>query len=746
MRKIGRDIVKASEVGNLVFQDEGIIECRIRIHKIHDRMNIIHQLILNETKFAILAYLSLEETLSSTNKQEWLEISKEIQSNIRNYHEEISLSLQPELKAEIELLDNLLEVKMPAAVKSANLAVYEEESVISEDKFSPVKKRIKETSMKCVDMVNDIEKVSSAFDNIVKVNTNAQMKTSEVYTLLRPLFQMGDNRSLMIGPVSWTSTLIALAQARLDPQDRDEELEHLNRCINLCSRVQVQLRAHIADIIPATFNSMRVHGDQEQSWQSRFESVRLLDAMFPGNNIRARCLETFKSISWTTEIVKIIQSDRPLADKKAELEFINQMLKLSYEPARYKAALQVIGSKFVSAGSDENSGLTWRKRRESIALLTDVFKSEDPQAIRGENIDLRYQAFRSLKEIEESGRRLFTQSEQAKMVFDCADIPLILAKFDYENRKSELVTPELFQKNFEAWVAAARQLLPELADKTPRAPDASIDTSKVEQFLILTICRNLGLTDMRCEDMAVLRKICRTYLQNSQEIAKVQFPLQVVDTLEKRLNYLAIHLSCLITTLTPLATLYNTGHVRNMDLDTSNALLEGLKKKGNYIIVRTSSGNPATITCSSLLNEQIKQIRKEGGHIKKDESFPVNNVAIITSEGERIEFEVFHLFNYRAQKDMYQCSVPALVLLPYAQLMRAEAEIQAEFRQAEGVIQDQYRFAHADVRPSSHSAQQTVSTSLAGVFDFRDQGERSVVNDNNTPQSVAPRNNGPAPK
>ncbi len=256
--------------------------------------------------------------------------------------------------------------------------------------------------------------------------------------------------------------------------------------------------------------------------------------------------------------------------------------------------------------------------------------------------------------------------------------------------KAPVIIPkDVCQANFDAWLATSRELLGVNTETTK--PNAQLDIRKIEQLVILTFFRNLGLTDMRYSDMDIIRKICRTYLNDTNDIkGSVAFKLDSQDSLELRLNYLATHMTCMINTFKPLATPFNTGHVRIMDMNVAADLMQG--KNENCCIVRTSSSNPATLTVTSLVKPG--HYRLEGDKTftpdRDQTAHTIKGMSITMSNGKVNKFSACNMFNYRKQGYLLSNAAPELVLAPFSQLLQAERELKAEFKRDEGMIHNGY--------------------------------------------------------
>jgi hypothetical protein len=95
-------------------------------------------------------------------------------------------------------------------------------------------------------------------------------------------------------------------------------------------------------------------------------------------------------------------------------------------------------------------------------------------------------------------------------------------------------------------------------------------------FILLTVFNNLEITQISKSDADTLREICSFYLHPEiLQVKKVNLPYKFDENtpLEQRLNYLAGHLKCMLTSLEKLAELFHAGGVRLMTREKSEELI-----------------------------------------------------------------------------------------------------------------------------------------------------------------------------
>ncbi len=209
----------------------------MRIHTLYERLNVLHQLIINESKFALLAYGALNKTIAGENKDKWITVFEQIQNNIRTYREEIE-TIRPELAENRESLKQLMESKLAEADSQINVALHESINVCKEQ-FKTIMARTNKTSDKCDSLLNEINSVSTAIDRTNAINKKQLFKVSEVNGSLMPLMMLGNNNELINGREQWAHVLLDIAKTKMQTSDVRRELEHFTEfmvcvAINAC--------------------------------------------------------------------------------------------------------------------------------------------------------------------------------------------------------------------------------------------------------------------------------------------------------------------------------------------------------------------------------------------------------------------------------------------------------------------------------------------------------------------------------
>lgn len=402
--------------------------------------------------------------------------------------------------------------------------------------------------------------------------------------------------------------------------------------------------------------------------------------------------------AWATEIVRIVST---MHDKQLEIDRIKAQMESGCHPKMQLEIKKKIGAAFTKAMRDpKNSKLTWQERRQIVQSLTAMFPNDD--------LGLKYQALKGFKEVLAENNVLFDQ-QLAHEVFDAADQPLLLATLETEpNLKGKAVDSNAFNEAYNIWYSKAASLL-ELATENPtmeaffsqldqKDPNREIRFKKLEQLIILTVYRNLQLTDMRMEDIRIIRWLCNLYLGKPEQKSEGEgpmFDLKKEDNLSDCLHYLAMHLCCMLTTLKPVATLYNTGHIRIMNGQTARKIWDATESKKPRItfFIRTSTNQPNTLSITQIERHGRRKTCKDTRLSTKENPSKINSTIEIAIVNEQLPKQIREktffcpLFIEKGFENTCKYSLPELTLASSAQIFAA-SEKQAVAAQMQSEYQD----------------------------------------------------------
>lgn len=360
---------------------------------------------------------------------------------------------------------------------------------------------------------------------------------------------------------------------------------------------------------------------------------------------------------------------------------------------------------FIEAMRDPNSKLTWQERREILQSLTTMF----PNDVFG----LKYQALKGFKEVLDDNNALFIEAQLTNEVFDAAGQSLLLATLETEPYPlGKAVDSKEFNEAYNRWYSTAASLLV-LATENPTMevffsqldqedPNRELKFKKLEQLIILTVYRNLQLTHMRIEDIRSISLLCKLYLGKPEKISlpnKPMFKFEKEDDLNTRLHYLAIHLCCMLTTLKPVATLYNTGHIRIMNGETAREIWNATRSKKTRIscFIRTSISQPNTLSITQIERHGRKTTCKDR-RLSTKENPLINRTIEIALVNEQLPKQIREktfscpLFIEGNFKKFCKNSLPELTLASSNQIFPATekpsvaAQMQSEYQE----ISEQY--------------------------------------------------------
>jgi hypothetical protein len=368
------------------------------------------------------------------------------------------------------------------------------------------------------------------------------------------------------------------------------------------------------DLLLTPVQLKEIQGNASKTAEASAKSIGKLNiaidqfvALLPGVNnailIEALGMQKSKSwnqpADWAREFVRIAHSS--LHAKAEELTTLDGLMKLCCSEEVCQQVKLAIGHEF-NHYRQHQPDVTWVERRNAMHTLTALFPGQD--------IGLQHQAIMNLTELTRKGDELMG-NQQASAVLLAANCPLQFLNLDPSDDTKLLVeTVDVYKARFNEWQRCAITLLPTMSEKISEmlVPDKNEsyakDLDKIKTFVALTVFQNLKLTDLRCDDIVILNRLTEMYF--ATQIQKVvvggpMFELKEDDTLQTRLNYLTVHLSAMLTSLTPVSCLFNTGHVRILDRVEAEKLIGETKAEVGMCIVRTSTSTPTVLAMSDLI-------------------------------------------------------------------------------------------------------------------------------------------------
>ena len=439
------------------------------------------------------------------------------------------------------------------------------------------------------------------------------------------------------------------------------------------------------------FEKIRNSCAEKQKEMEKVEHlITLFSALSQGNAAELRNIFGWKEkdcspAAWAKGIADVAFSTKmTLQDRKRELERFNELMKSCYSEREIKKITLSIGSYFLEKLSDpKNQKLDWQFRKEAIHLLMQAFPA----------VDLKYQAIIDYADLTKETALILTDKTpvQADELFETAGLSLVMAelekKLDGNGKsifKAKATDSRVYDEHYQKWMSIGKKLLHIEEKPAPNLP--GIDPKKIKDsgfeqivhFAVLTVCRNLGLTDIRLKDKQAIEDLCDSFLTTRKPpiIDLRDNSVKDTDTLERRLSRLTTHLSHLVTTLKPLSTLYNTGHVRIMSFTNAESV-EVLGNnisdiKNGKILFRISMSSPTTIAKA----EKFKTPRVINGHHYDAGSvmqtkIGVDDDSLITS-CIKINKVDFYLLHQDSLEKYLSNLLPELALVPFTQERRIE--------------------------------------------------------------------------
>lgn len=151
------------------------------------------------------------------------------------------------------------------------------------------------------------------------------------------------------------------------------------------------------------------------------------------------------------------------------------------------------------------------------------------------------------------------------------------------------------------WISNALALVGDAGTTKIPLVDSTL-IHKLYQYVLLTVFKNLGLTDIKLSNAKSLLWLCRCYMtcqerEDQTGSRYTPFDLSRNDTVSFRLSKLVEHLSQLLTTLKPVADLFNSGHI--CILSSSEASAELYKcDDASALLFRVSNSSPTCLAAS----------------------------------------------------------------------------------------------------------------------------------------------------
>jgi hypothetical protein len=172
-------------------------------------------------------------------------------------------------------------------------------------------------------------------------------------------------------------------------------------------------------------------------------------------------------------------------------------------------------------------------------------------------------------------------------------------------------------------------------------------------FILLTVFNNLEIAQISKSDADTLKEICSFYLYpESSQAKKVNLPYEFDENtpLQQRLDYLAGHLKCVLTSLKNIRELFHAGGVRLMTREKSEELIAmALKEhKPAPYILRLGISKPNNLVISSSSGSGSPRHMLYGNNQKPNLELEI--------EGQRIgfvEISLNSILGYLTSKDAH---------------------------------------------------------------------------------------------
>lgn len=374
---------------------------------------------------------------------------------------------------------------------------------------------------------------------------------------------------------------------------------------------------------------------------------------------------------WARHIIDVAHSS--LHDKNREMKYIKRLIKKACSPEMQAAIKKEIGKQF-NAYRNDHPDVDWNARREALHMIKKTF----PKNSMAE-LGLAHQELLNLQDLTKEGDVLLG-AETAKKVLDAGQCSLLLFKtngYDF----LETTDKETFKQQCKQWCDCAHQLVTDL--KVPMEQLLGADKSqahelnrqKLTQLVILTVFQNLGLTDIRKADVEAIKWLCDLYLNTKAQVGAGGGPmvnLSAKDTLEDRINFLNMHLSLMLTSLSSVSALYNTGLVRILDANAADKLINDTGCAINQCQVRSSTSTPTSLsmTAKKASGSGHTKLLKGRGELIELQTFKVEAGYFPAVKNEAFEF---HLLNQNGHlaKTLCNSSNPACSLVSYDSCMQS---------------------------------------------------------------------------
>lgn len=428
------------------------------------------------------------------------------------------------------------------------------------------------------------------------------------------------------------------------------------------------------------------------------DSIRKLVTRFDWGNPERR---EVTNLDCATQLVRpLLSLELSEQEKDREFKRVQDILANARWPDNITAAIPDAFHKVLN--EPQMAKLDWNTKNTALKKLSVVY----PKAYGG------WLEVKKLTQLDQEGRDLYGDLKISEQVYSYAAIPLHLASLEIKGPRDikAITTPsETFKANFTNWFEMGKKLI-NSSERKQTAQFTGADDSCVKKlihFVELTICQNLGLTELRVKEREAIGKLCRVYLISSEEIKIDNAPSSETPVLD-RLFWLGIHLAKMITSLKPLSTIYNTGHLRIMDSEETRIFgsLFPDNPRNRKILFRTSMSKP-----TSIVHVQYKIVKDDKGverfytrsTLVGDEICPIKNAFSVRVEVTGLKkpstgiqayiIDYFQLVHQNMLEEELAKVAPQLAMMPLennVQLAAALAAAQTEHAKQATVINEQY--------------------------------------------------------
>lgn len=676
IRKEGAAVLQEETLKAKIKVDEEIIAYRRKMKELSFMYQSVNELIQNEISRGLLALHAL--SLPAQNK-EWNAIIHKIESKLKFFNETIEKEWMPQLQS--------LEAQLEARVKQQEGKAAQEvgfSSVLTGSLLAKMIGELKKSASESKRLAETIKKESAIFSEIVqgqrtinkaisfervfgskKTDQRIKKNVEEFSQLLNGEIQIGMDWSKS---EAWVSHLMRVIQSHT-LAGKDREIERIKGLMATCCDPEKQ-NAILKLVVLETAST----GDEkaiETIERTLPESKKLM------NDHHEFFVTQFVGVLFSKEMT--VEDKKKFLIKKKD-EFNDEKIKAI--AVKYQQVLELDNNKAISS-------ITWQQRKKAILLIQELF----PNHI--EEFGIKFLAMEDFISLTQRGEALL--GEDKKDAFEAANQSLLLATLD-ENQTAVATDKDTFQVNFTAWKSVGEKLL---GISSQHDPDFYLDINnqerelaiqKMVQFVLLTVCRNLQLTDIRLQDKAELEKITRLYLSTRQQektLGGPMYDLSETDTLSQRLNYLGIHLAFMLTTLKPLSTFYNTGHIRILGRE------QVIKSKGfssnDFCFVRTSISQPKEIVITQSKAQKITHSLIE--ELPDERKVTVNLSEILPDQSENNELRLIRP-DHQQLKSAFIAIPAQFTLVPHRHVSVIKQQMQVEYH---SVADGQERFYRRDL-------------------------------------------------